>query len=707
MGPTHSTHAMARLGKLGSAMQEVTIHKEPSERLGLNMKSLIVTSVDEPSAASRHGCNAYLGMRLVCVNGYFVGSAAEVRAKSLGETNLTLRFVPKELPLVIERKSVTEQVGLSFSEDCVLTSVVDGTAGKRANAEQFIGLRAVSVNGANITSSQDIILLADKDKNITLGMSIPLPDPSTAPKTLSQAGSSSQEPMQWVAAANEAAEIVVTSPNKWQHCSGKYVYRPGQDANGWPAWERVASVDKPRWLYSTPNGYWRITDNAGDFKLGAGYIISRDRHFGRLPPDMPMWQTKGYTDDADITVKVDSWSSHIEVGMRVRTLKGGHTGEGGIVASLSCNGEAEVTTEYGDVIKVSASSLHAEGKDEAVLLKLPQQGIGMRFDGPPTDLTLRGVVDQSPAQTFNVSRFSGRRLSQACGKNVNTTNDVQVAVAGASLITLTFAQPVIVEKSPLLELILESEEASRVAVSKEADVSHMLVLTRILNLSYFQCETYHTEWLQVKTDMKREIEKSVEQGRGAGGAAEALAPFERTQARLIEGMQASMAAGEYSFKGRAVLVSPAKEQYALIKHDVNTYLTTLPHCNELRVQLRMALARTDELDDSAYKTRRELSRRPSESTLKAQLLDLDRDIAAQKSQISALIAKMNSVAHITPQLYSHTLPYEKSVAGAPPAVDASVHSNTNSVVQHLAPPHTNPHGNGSFFITRCEDEEAA
>ena len=318
------THAMARLGKLGSAMHDITIEKAPNARLGLNMRNLVVTSIDDGSPAHLHGCGSYIGMRLVCVDGDFVGSAQEVRDKSKGKTHLSVRFIPKELPLVLERRTPTEQLGLEFTNDGVLTGTIEGHCGKRCNADQYIGLKVVTVNQLVVKDMEEIYAACNNETVLHLGFSIPLPEGtalqkenSSASLSLSEAASSLNAStservrrdtppnadagspkevdasylIKKQARARHSAEttstvISVVTPNKWSHCNGTYQYDPKVEANGWPVWSRVHTVGPPRFVYSTPHGYWRVTNAASDFATGAGYIITRERHGGSLPHEM-------------------------------------------------------------------------------------------------------------------------------------------------------------------------------------------------------------------------------------------------------------------------------------------------------------------------------------------------------------------------------------------------------------------------------------
>eukprot|EP01063_Lacrimia_lanifica_P022942 TRINITY_DN30455_c0_g1_i1.p1 TRINITY_DN30455_c0_g1~~TRINITY_DN30455_c0_g1_i1.p1 ORF type:complete len:568 (+),score=165.60 TRINITY_DN30455_c0_g1_i1:106-1809(+) len=78
-----------------------------------------------------------------------------------------------------------------------------------------------------------------------------------------------------------APEMEVITDEVHLSCAGIYTVQNTGEVNGYPFWLCEPSG---MWLYSTPNGYWRVTDDTGDFAEGKGYIVSKDRHNG-VPPD--------------------------------------------------------------------------------------------------------------------------------------------------------------------------------------------------------------------------------------------------------------------------------------------------------------------------------------------------------------------------------------------------------------------------------------
>eukprot|EP01065_Artemidia_motanka_P029408 TRINITY_DN35523_c0_g1_i1.p1 TRINITY_DN35523_c0_g1~~TRINITY_DN35523_c0_g1_i1.p1 ORF type:complete len:449 (+),score=129.44 TRINITY_DN35523_c0_g1_i1:71-1348(+) len=68
--------------------------------------------------------------------------------------------------------------------------------------------------------------------------------------------------------------------------------------NNCPVWRSSCGY----WLYSTPMGYWRITDRESDFATGVGVVISSEPH-RRAPPDATKsWLLAGQVADARVRV---------------------------------------------------------------------------------------------------------------------------------------------------------------------------------------------------------------------------------------------------------------------------------------------------------------------------------------------------------------------------------------------------------------------
>eukprot|EP01063_Lacrimia_lanifica_P015147 TRINITY_DN2195_c0_g1_i1.p1 TRINITY_DN2195_c0_g1~~TRINITY_DN2195_c0_g1_i1.p1 ORF type:complete len:394 (+),score=121.55 TRINITY_DN2195_c0_g1_i1:55-1236(+) len=104
--------------------------------------------------------------------------------------------------------------------------------------------------------------------------------------------------------------IWVNSPNHWQHCTGRYKLDAKRVANGHPVWvmharpdhydpenDAPSSSQALRYLYSTPLGKWRVTNDPDDFEKGGGYLLSAE-HNGAPPHLIESWWIKGAEDAA-------------------------------------------------------------------------------------------------------------------------------------------------------------------------------------------------------------------------------------------------------------------------------------------------------------------------------------------------------------------------------------------------------------------------
>eukprot|EP00662_Eupelagonemidae_sp_cell21_P020047 gene20046-36207_t len=97
-------------------------------------------------------------------------------------------------------------------------------------------------------------------------------------------------------------------------CSGGYALMQGALVNGETVWEKTTG---DHWMYSTPKGFWCVTDSQNDFSVGAGYLHTQRPHGGAGPEGADGWQT-GDGPDGDIVAcrrppEVHGW----RVGQRV------------------------------------------------------------------------------------------------------------------------------------------------------------------------------------------------------------------------------------------------------------------------------------------------------------------------------------------------------------------------------------------------------
>eukprot|EP01060_Flectonema_neradi_P004813 TRINITY_DN1315_c0_g2_i1.p1 TRINITY_DN1315_c0_g2~~TRINITY_DN1315_c0_g2_i1.p1 ORF type:complete len:725 (+),score=121.78 TRINITY_DN1315_c0_g2_i1:78-2177(+) len=697
MGNRASGHACARLAEL---TRTVDIEKGPDEGLGLNMKGLVVTNIDDPSAAMRHGCGAYIGQRLLSVNGTFVGSAADVRELCLGQTCVSLRFVPKELPLTLEKRW-NEPLGLVFSPDNLLVQVNDGSAGKRCNSDNYIGLKLVSINGLSTKSFTEIdpIWEHKDNSNLILGFSIPLPDPAK-PATVSL--TKQQRAFQF--AAISAREISVHSPNKWQHCSGRFVFSETERADGYPVWEKLTAPgdQKKRWMYTTPQGFWRVTDSTADFSTGAGYIISAEKHDGRLPHEIPMWQTKGYMDDPEIVVKIEESMDQYQgvsddpppkVGEMIRVLRGDYDGKCGIVVKLhesSDTAEVNLSGSRSQTVIIPRRFLHTEPERSSMLWKSSDSGeVGLIFTDDPSsqsELILSGVVPNSIAEKYACSDYTGYKLLSVCNKSVSTPADIAEAVSGTKLLKLMWAAPEVVEATPLFIGTLELEECLRDAIIKEEHVASLWIYQLMLDSSAHIASKLHTRWCKSKQTTIDTAQKAVDDGKGLAGCIEAISTLKADQFTALIHLKGALAAGEEPLLSGAVLHSSFKNPYNVIKENYLEYIETEVKATELSDKFNVLQEKTDDLDDDCYRTKRQLARKPSDLELQNQLLSKEKVLSEASIDLELIIRNMKVIADVTPQLYGYILPYEQSKdsTNVHPESSASAASSPSPVAENGA-----------------------
>ena len=101
-------------------------------------------------------------------------------------------------------------------------------------------------------------------------------------------------------------ELEVATDKTHELMAGFYDLVSGETVNGFSVWSKE---DKTAWLYSTPQGYWRLTNDPADFRDGCGYIISRERHQGYPPNTVDVWCTGG---SENHSVRVNLWKSNTD-----------------------------------------------------------------------------------------------------------------------------------------------------------------------------------------------------------------------------------------------------------------------------------------------------------------------------------------------------------------------------------------------------------
>eukprot|EP01060_Flectonema_neradi_P037026 TRINITY_DN733_c3_g1_i1.p1 TRINITY_DN733_c3_g1~~TRINITY_DN733_c3_g1_i1.p1 ORF type:complete len:1271 (+),score=277.30 TRINITY_DN733_c3_g1_i1:41-3853(+) len=125
------------------------------------------------------------------------------------------------------------------------------------------------------------------------------------------------------------SQYAVSSLTFAKECSGQYNLLD-ETVNGYPVWSRVRSdaEDVEAYLFSTPTGEWRVSDDREDFETGAGYF-NTDTHNGKKPHELRTW----YGEDDDVPDKNISCKP-IDHSKGDR-IEGGHLIVGRVVAELS------------------------------------------------------------------------------------------------------------------------------------------------------------------------------------------------------------------------------------------------------------------------------------------------------------------------------------------------------------------------------------
>eukprot|EP01065_Artemidia_motanka_P019397 TRINITY_DN23027_c0_g1_i2.p1 TRINITY_DN23027_c0_g1~~TRINITY_DN23027_c0_g1_i2.p1 ORF type:complete len:551 (+),score=122.80 TRINITY_DN23027_c0_g1_i2:54-1706(+) len=224
---------------------------------------------------------------------------------------------------------------------------------------------------------------------------------ATRPPTTS-ASSDRPDPPPWL-------WVTVPGP-ELSHCAGGYSLL-SDVVNGCEVWERCVEPEDgspadAMWLYSTPNGYWRITDDTADFASGRGYIISGAAHRGTQPHVVRRWATKLGTD----------------VGIAVRQWEG-----------------PDVVEEASGPV---ATDIAPPPSYRVVLERHPAQplGLGCATAGDGV-VVVRGAQHGSAAGRQGLNDLIGWRVSKVCGSRVREPGDVSRAAAGQSRVELLLTRP--------------------------------------------------------------------------------------------------------------------------------------------------------------------------------------------------------------------------------------------------------------------------
>ena len=87
-------------------------------------------------------------------------------------------------------------------------------------------------------------------------------------------------------------QLIPTGPDPTNVDNSLGTYNPTQMlANSHPVWEKERSDDGViRYLFSTPSGQWGLGDEIADFTTGDAWLMSVDKHVGRMPNEIDAWE---------------------------------------------------------------------------------------------------------------------------------------------------------------------------------------------------------------------------------------------------------------------------------------------------------------------------------------------------------------------------------------------------------------------------------
>eukprot|EP01062_Namystynia_karyoxenos_P008467 TRINITY_DN12977_c0_g1_i1.p1 TRINITY_DN12977_c0_g1~~TRINITY_DN12977_c0_g1_i1.p1 ORF type:complete len:612 (+),score=154.10 TRINITY_DN12977_c0_g1_i1:101-1837(+) len=208
----------------------------------------------------------------------------------------------------------------------------------------------------------------------------------------------------------------VSVPGDYARLTGGYTLLDVK-INRQPVWECVIDAQGEEtpgglWLYSTPNAYWRITDDPGDFDDGRGYVISCEWHDGAPPQLMPHWAT----------------SHGVDWGIAVQEWEGPPGDE-----------EEEEEEEEGEptLTEIRPAAAVRVRLQRHPALKL---GVGCAPSGS-TGTMLSFVVPGSPADKAGLNELLGWRITRVDGKRLRNCSAVVATLAAKTDVTLQLEHP--------------------------------------------------------------------------------------------------------------------------------------------------------------------------------------------------------------------------------------------------------------------------
>eukprot|EP01065_Artemidia_motanka_P016231 TRINITY_DN19945_c0_g1_i1.p1 TRINITY_DN19945_c0_g1~~TRINITY_DN19945_c0_g1_i1.p1 ORF type:complete len:690 (+),score=167.53 TRINITY_DN19945_c0_g1_i1:123-2192(+) len=141
--------------RLRFEVEELTVRKEVDERLGCELKGMLLSGVVPGSALERSldgDLGAVLGQRLTHVNGARVSSVAHVAARAVGCDAVRLRFEIEQMEVPREPG---QRLGLLL-EGMRLQGCERDSPSKIAGAARFVGRRLTHVNGIPVHGVGDV-----------------------------------------------------------------------------------------------------------------------------------------------------------------------------------------------------------------------------------------------------------------------------------------------------------------------------------------------------------------------------------------------------------------------------------------------------------------------------------------------------------------------------------------------------------------------
>ncbi|KAJ9464161.1 hypothetical protein DIPPA_11491 [Diplonema papillatum] len=213
-------------------------------------------------------------------------------------------------------------------------------------------------------------------------------------------------------------DLEMTASDAYRNCAGHYHIAEGT-VNEFPYWERTSGG---MWLYSTPNGYWRVTDSKNDFLEGSGYIISLERHSGMPPESILEWCTAGKV-DPHVRVTQFFGSGSVDNSPTKRRASAFSANEYPTQAAGYPNGLPRATTK-------------------SVILKVarqPREPLGMVFLMPFK--TLADVRQGSPAERTGAHELIGWEVTHINGEVVEQHDDIVRMTEGKTKLALTMTPP--------------------------------------------------------------------------------------------------------------------------------------------------------------------------------------------------------------------------------------------------------------------------